>query len=313
MSASPHKSPDKVIATAATPRPPYLMAALVCLVAATAIGSGGWFLFTRRPVASADKPLTPTSPDRQPTPDGGRGVAPPPAPTPAVSVEASTSGLVFVPGGEVIIGGSGTDEPVQKTFVEPFSISETEITNAQYAVYVRESQRGSAAGWKGGEFRSGTAQEPVRGVTWHDAADYCSWLGQKLGSPARLPTEVEWMRAARGDQNHKYPWGNEWRDDAAASREGRVRAVKSYPSGVSPFGAYDMAGNVWEWVADDGQKQIEVKETGQVEVIRGKVVKGGAALEKPESISAVARGVAPPDEQNEWLGFRCIVPRPGAK
>jgi len=313
MSASPHKSPDRVTAAAATPRPPYLMAALVCLLAATAIGSGGWFLFTRRPVASTDKPLTPTGPVRQQTPDGEKETAPPPAPTPTGLVEASTAGLVFVPGGELVMGGSGTTDPVQKVFVEPFSISETEITNTQYAVFVRESQHGSPAGWKGGEFRSGTAQEPVRDVTWHDAVAYCGWLGQKLSAPARLPTEVEWVRAARGDKNQKYPWGDEWRDDAAASREGRVRAVKSYPSGASPFGVYDMAGNVWEWVADDGQKQIEIKETGQVEVIQGKVVKGGAALEKPEMISAVARGVVPPDKKNEWIGFRCVVPRPGAK
>jgi iron(II)-dependent oxidoreductase len=312
MSASPHKSPDKMVAV--TPRPPYHIAALVCLAVATALGFGGWVFFTRRPAASPDKTQSTASSVARQTPTVEAGADPTPAATmPAEQGQSFPAGLVFVPGGEVILGGDGTTEPVQKAYVEPFSISETEVTNAQYAVYVSETHSGAAAGWKGGEFRSGTAQEPVTGVTWSDASNYCGWLGQKLGAPARLPTELEWTRAARGDQNQKYPWGSEWKNGVAASRESRVRAVKSYPTGVSPFGAFDMAGNVWEWVADDGQKEIHDKETGQTEMIKGKVVKGGAALEKPDMISAVARGVWPADEQNEWLGFRCVVPSTAAK
>ena len=310
MSASPHTSPDKAVTV--TPRPPYHIAAAVCLAAAVAIGFGGWWWFTRRPAAPPDKTQYPTETGARQMPTAETAADPPPAPpaTPAAQSESAPAGLVLVPGGEVILGGDGTNEPVQKAYVEPFSISETEVTNAQYAAYVRDTRHEAPAGWKGGEFRPGTAQEPVTGVTWHDASDYCAWLGRNHGATARLPTELEWTRAARGDRNQKYPWGEEWRDGAAASREARVRAVKSYPTGVSPFGVYDLAGNVWEWVADDGQRESLDKETGQTEVIKGKVIKGGAALEKPDNISVVVRLAWAADEQNEWLGFRCVVPRP---
>jgi iron(II)-dependent oxidoreductase len=281
---------------------------------ATALGYGGWVIFTRRSVTTPDKPPATSGPNTQHTPASETGIigsAPKQEPQVAAG-ESAPAGLVSVPGGEVILGGDDTKEPVQKAYVEAFAIGETEVTNAEYAVFVEETKHKPAAGWKGGAFASGTAQEPVTGVTWHDASDYCGWLGRKLGTTARLPTEAEWTRAARSDQNYKYPWGNEWRDGAAASGERRVRAVKSYPTGVSPFGAYDMAGNVWEWVADDGQSQIP-DEAGQTQVIQGKVRKGGAALEKIENISAVARGIWPPDRQNDWLGFRCIVPRAESK
>jgi formylglycine-generating enzyme required for sulfatase activity len=309
MSVSPHTSPDKT--AAGTPLLAYLVAAFICLVTASALGYGGWVVFTRRPAAPSDKPQTAPGAVVQHTPAVKTGTEPltPSSPTSA-SDQPIPSGLVSIPGGEVLLGGEGTNEPVQKAYVEPFYISETEVTNAQYRVFVGETAHKAAAGWKGGEFPAGTAQEPVTGVTWQDASDYCSWLGQKGGATGRLPMEYEWTRAARGDQNYKYPWGVEWKDGAAAIREGHVRAVKSYPTGASPFGVYDMAGNVWEWVADEGESRVQDSETGQTEVFKGKVIKGGAAFEKKsDNISALARSVWPPDKQNGWLGFRCAVTR----
>ena len=81
-------------------------------------------------------------------------------------------------------------------------------------------------------------------VSWRDANAFCQWLGKKLGLPVRLPTEAEWELAARGSQGNKYPWGNDWNDEAALSKKtgGKISAVKSFPINRSPFGAYRYGG-----------------------------------------------------------------------
>ena len=152
----------------------------------------------------------------------------------------------------VELGGTDSTVPAQKVAVDPFFISETEVTNHQYQEFLKETNHRAPGGWKNGDFPPGAANEPVTAVTWQDAVDYCQWLSTKVGATVRLPLEAEWELAARGPQGLKYPWGNEWDDRAAASenKHGFVHAVKSYPAGRSPCGAYDMAGNVWEWVAD---------------------------------------------------------------
>ncbi|HEY0169909.1 MAG TPA: SUMF1/EgtB/PvdO family nonheme iron enzyme, partial [Pyrinomonadaceae bacterium] len=141
-------------------------------------------------------------------------------------------------------------------------------------------------------------------------ADYCQWLSGKLGVTVRLPVEAEWELAARGAQNLKYPWGDEWDERAAAATEtgGRVRAVKSYPAGRSPYGAYDMAGNVWEWVEDEAtDKEGRPKSEDGA---RLRVIRGGAATEPRAFVSATARYEVREDKGSARLGFRYVVVRP---
>ncbi len=159
---------------------------------------------------------------------------------------------VYVSVGEFLMGSTdadlnaGIDEKPQHTVsLDGFWIMQTEATNAQYEKCV--AARGCTAPHGTRWQKSGYADHPVVNVDWAQADAYCRWAG------GRLPTEVEWEKAARGTDGRIYPWGNEAPDGQRAnfdSNVGDTEPVGSYPSGASPYGALDMAGNVWEWVAD---------------------------------------------------------------
>jgi formylglycine-generating enzyme required for sulfatase activity len=282
---------------------PLTVAGLVCFVTAVALGYGGWLLFgthareeSERPAELRQSQPAPATPEQTPA---------------AARKESATApaGELPVSGGEVTLGGEGTGLPLRRVIVKPFLVAETETTNEQYREYLKEAGRPAPSHWKDGEFPAGAALEPVSGVTWQEAADYCKWLSGKLGATVRLPTEAEWEFAARGAQNLKYPWGNEWDARASSSTEtgGRVRAVKSYPAGRSPVGAYDMAGNVWEWVEDEAtDAEGRPKTEGGAKL---RVIRGGAASEPRAFVSATARYEVREDKGSARLGFRYVVVR----
>ncbi|MEI8167808.1 MAG: SUMF1/EgtB/PvdO family nonheme iron enzyme, partial [Chloroflexales bacterium] len=96
------------------------------------------------------------------------------------------------------------------------------------------------------------ANQPVTGISFYEAEAYCRWLSEASGHPFRPPSEAEWEKAARGSDGLIYPWGNTWETGRCNSKEagiGHPTPVGSYPDGVSPCGAVDMAGNAWEWCA----------------------------------------------------------------
>ena len=281
---------------------PLSVAGVICFLTAGLLGGGAWYLFGTHEHAAFDRPARVTQTASQPA----SPTTLPPTPM------LAPAGELPVAGGEVALGGEGTDIPVRREFVKPFAVAETEVTNEQYQDFVRASGHKAPASWKDEEFPPGAANEPVTNVSWQDATDYCHWLSEKIGATVRLPTEVEWELAAKGKENFKYPWGNDWDDHSADSQEskGRVRVVKSFPAGKSPFGAYDMAGNVWEWVADEARDaEGNLKRRDEVTL---RIIKGGSANERREYVNATARYEVPSNfKGSQWIGFRYVVLREG--
>ena len=140
--------------------------------------------------------------------------------------------------------GDQYERPAHKVTVKPFFMDQYEVTNEDYAKFVKATANRAPSNWANGNYPDGAARKPVTGVTWDDATAYAKWAGK------RLPTEEEWEFAARGTDGRLYPWGNEWKSGLANAdgvSNGMVD-VGTY-KGASPFGAYDMVGNAWEWMS----------------------------------------------------------------
>lgn len=152
-------------------------------------------------------------------------------------------------------GGEKDEHPAHQVTLEAFYLDLTEVTNAAYdrcvdAKACRPPKRGPWSAGPDQRFRG--AEQPVVGVSWDDAKAYCDFAGK------RLPREAEWELAARGTDDRRFPWGNEKPDPSKhgcfgrrlGARDGITVKVGSYPEGAGPYGHLDMAGNVWEWMAD---------------------------------------------------------------
>ncbi|MBS1786290.1 MAG: SUMF1/EgtB/PvdO family nonheme iron enzyme [Acidobacteria bacterium] len=209
-----------------------------------------------------------------------------------------------IPGGRFMMGrndGSEFEKPAHEVTVAPFFIDTYEVTNEQYAEFVRRANRNIPDHWVNGAPPSGEDRFPVVNVTWYDARDYCEWRGK------RLPTEEEWEFAARGRENLLYPYGNQWKpqfSSASPSPEqiGKLSAVGSYPGGASPFGVLDMAGNVAEWTVSDYRPypgSPAKPDEGN------KIQRGGSFINLPSEQTATDRFFNLPVKKFDYIGFRC--------
>jgi formylglycine-generating enzyme required for sulfatase activity len=153
-------------------------------------------------------------------------------------------------------GGQPDEHPAHAVTLPPFFLDRTEVTNAAYAECVRARACKPSASTiaslthSGDDARFHRPSQPVNGVSWFDARDYCAWRG------ARLPTEAEFERAIRDDDGRRFPWGNEPPTRARTVfgeplATGATDDVGAHPSGRGPYGHDDLAGNVWEWTADE--------------------------------------------------------------
>lgn len=151
---------------------------------------------------------------------------------------------------------------------------------------------------------------PVAEITWSEAEQFCRWKGK------RLPTEAEWEKAARGTQGNEFPWGNEWdpkqinTGDDAPWEDG-IAPVGSYENSKSPYGAYDMAGNVWEWVQDDYRPYPGSDYRSPDFDQHKKIIRGGGGGVGHYSLSeffrSAARQASDPNTTSADVGFRCAM------
>lgn len=221
----------------------------------------------------------------------------------AVSSDSASKMEVQIPAGYFLMGDSrDKNAPVHKVYLDSYWVDTREVTNAQYREFVTGTGHAAPRYW--GEAKYNDPNQPVVGVSWHDANAYCSWKGK------RLPTEAEWERAARGAQSRLYPWGDRFEVTRTNTRETRNRRpmpVGTFPEGASSEGLLDMSGNVWEWCwdwFDDGYYRVSPlnnptgPEAGKKRAIRG----GGWSA--PHIHMARRRGEKP-DKTYPSLGFRC--------
>ncbi|MCB9645569.1 MAG: SUMF1/EgtB/PvdO family nonheme iron enzyme [Deltaproteobacteria bacterium] len=226
-------------------------------------------------------------------------LAPPPAEMVAVPAGPFIKGCVPKPGAPECYGG---ERPERTVILEAFSIDKTEVTVAAFKRCV------DAGACEASTFRSGEScnwgrperdQHPMNCVNWSGADAFCRWAGR------RLPTETEFEKAARGTDGRRYPWGNAPSscayavlDDGgnACGRGETTWQVGSKPAGASPYGALDMAGNVWEWTSD-------WYVTG-----KSRVVRGGSYGSDPTGVRASGRTLFSPRDRLPHVGFRCAGP-----
>jgi formylglycine-generating enzyme required for sulfatase activity len=176
-------------------------------------------------------------------------------------------------------------------FDRPFWVGRYPITNEQWQGWVGA---GGHCSYAENDSDLNCRNQPVVAVSWRMCTDFCQWLGKVIDTEVRLPTEAEWEGAARGGDRRRYPWGDDWQSDRAATEEDRatrgwVWSVPAgcYPAGAAPCGALDMAGNVWEWTADvwrsypGARKRFEEKDY--------RVLRGGSWAQSKRSIRCGAR------------------------
>jgi formylglycine-generating enzyme len=247
-----------------------------------------------------------------------------PSPKPANEVVGKDGApMILVPAGLFPMGvpkgdrDGGRDEyPRHEVVLDHYYIDKYEVTHGRYAEFVKATGHRTPENPKypkrtlwSDHLSDSLSERPVINVDWQDSEAYCRWAGK------RLPTEAEWEKAARGTEDRRFPWGNVEPTDKHLNfnqkwkGEKTLMPVGSYEAGKSPFGAYDMAGNVWEWVADWYDPLYYEKspgtnpkgpDTGTYKVLRS----SGWSVETP-LVRLFPRVKSDPKNRNDSTGFRC--------
>lgn len=265
---------------------------------------------------------------------------------PPAVVNEGHGDFVFVPAGAFKMGdnfgdGLSRERPVHAVELDAFYIAKYETTNGEWKKFRDDAGYDDPKYWPGGtpapkdqipywtqanNHGGATAESddyPVLGVNWDSAVAYCNWLSAKTGKKYRLPTEAEWEKAARGTDQRRFPWGNEIDHSVAnyvgsarfdtgmkvGTFDGKKQGELQTRSGASPYGAFDMGGNVMEWCADwysrDYYSVSEKKNPKGPVTGAYRVVRGGSFFVEALDLRSYARSAAWPSFQaHRMLGFR---------
>lgn len=263
--------------------------------------------------------------------------------------------LVRVPAGVFRMGSDPAQDPDAEDWENPqhpvslpeFFIGKYPVTVSQFAAFVQATKYRTTAefqgsGWhwvsgsewsevKGANWRHpagpdsdarGLLDHPVAQMSWYDATAFCRWLSEETGQQFRLPSEAEWEKAARGTDARLYPWGKDAPDERRCNfghRGGDTTPVTQYRAGVSPFGTWDMAGNVWEWTtslwgqktaasafpyrynASDGRENLDAPAT------IARMLRGGGLDDDVPSVRCASRSWNEPGFRGRCVGFRVAM------
>lgn len=205
---------------------------------------------------------------------------------------------VHIPGGAIKMKRSGVahDDKNGTRMVDEFFISKYPVTNAQYTAFIEDMEGYANPKWwqftdearrwhdehkspRPSQFKGD--ERPRDNVNWYEAVAFCNWLSHRLFLPVTLPTEWEWIRAARGDDERLFPWGDKMDVERCNTSESKIKmttSVTRFVKGVSPFGVYDMVGNVWEWCLNTESHDTQLDCDSETR----RAVQGGSYLGKAE-------------------------------
>jgi serine/threonine-protein kinase len=267
---------------------PIAAVVLVVLLAGGAVG--GYFIYKSRSVVIAGpvKPTTPVDPPIKPD-------------------------LVEIEGGTFQMGrndSEATEGPAHPITVNTFSMDKTEVTNAEYAQFVKQTNHTPPEQWGSVKPQAGQEPLPVSNVSYEDTIAFAAWRSKRDGVTYRLPTEEEWEYAARnGDKDNLYPWGNTWSSGHAATLDagvGREQPVGTYPAGANRWGVQDLMGNVWEWTSSKASvykgNTLQLPAQYQDWI----VARGGGYSSPTNKVSGTHRDWFARNYKNAVLGFRLV-------
>jgi formylglycine-generating enzyme required for sulfatase activity len=235
--------------------------------------------------------------------------------------------MILIPAGAFFMGSSqkaaaNDERPRHRLSVPVYYLAKVPVTNAQYSAFVQTNDYQAPRGWVGTSPPRGKVDHPVVHVSWQDGMAFCRWLSEVTGKTYSLPSEAEWEKGARGTDGRTYPWGNRWNAtycNADEGGQGETTRVGAYPSGASPYGLLDMAGNVWEWTRSlwgkypypRTAKGRERRWDLQAPDDQARVLRGGTFLSNRQVVRCAYRYEALPNARHWDIGFR-VVMRPAS-
>lgn len=230
-------------------------------------------------------------------------------------IGADPNEMILIPAGTFIRGTDyrlPDEGPRHEVELPAYWIDKYEVTNLQYKQFIDATGHRSPRHFRNRSFPEGKADHPVTQVSWYDAQDYCEWAGK------RLPDDKEWEKAARGTDGRMFPWGSEFSIDkantpvrwAAMYVEGDTTPVGAFEGGKSPYGLYDMTGNVWEWTSSwylpyPGNQRVTENYGEKYKVLKGGSWWDCSFYKCGISAPVFNRSFFNPRTKNDSFGFRC--------